>query len=63
MRKLLCKIFGHDWRYNFSALSNKRICKICYAKSRLNLNTLFWEDIPIFELETRTDKELINKWF
>ena len=44
-------------------MPNKAICKKCYAKYKLNLITLDWELVSDFENETRTDKELVDKWF
>ena len=62
---VLCRFFGHRLKYNFPILSmpNKAICKKCYAKYKLNLITLDWEVVSDFENETRTDKELVDKWF
>jgi hypothetical protein len=62
---IMCRLFGHKWRYNFpiSSIPNKAICKRCYSKSSLNLNSLDWEIISDFENEKRTDKEIATKWF
>lgn len=62
---VMCRFFGHKWRYNFpiSSIPNKAICQKCYAKSKLNLITLDWEVVSVFENETRIDKELVDKWF
>jgi hypothetical protein len=62
---VMCRFIGHKWRYNFpiSSMPNKAICKKCYAKSKLNLRTLDWEIVSDFGTETRTDKELADKWF
>jgi hypothetical protein len=62
---VMCRFFGHKWRYNFpiSSIPNKAICEKCYAKSKLNLRTLDWEVVADFENEKRTDKELAGKWF
>ena len=60
--KIICNIFGHDWRYNFPAIPNKRICKRCKEKEMLNLLTLGWNIVTSFDKETRTDEELIKKW-
>lgn len=59
----LCRIIDHDWRYNFHTLPNKSICKRCKKKQILDLRLLQWKDVLSFDKETRTDKELINKWF
>lgn len=60
-----CKIFGHKWKYNFpiSSFPNKSICKRCNKKARLDLGTLEWVEVVQFDKETRTDSELIKKWF
>ncbi len=62
---VMCRFFGHKWRYNFpiSSMPNKAICKKCYIKSKLNLRTLDWEVVSDFGNETRTDRELADKWF
>lgn len=62
---VMCRFFGHKWRYNFpiSSMPNKAICEKCYSKSKLNLRTLEWEVVSDFGTETRTDKELADKWF
>ncbi len=62
---VMCRFFGHKWRYNFpiSSIPNKAICQKCYAKSKLNLRTLDWEVVSVFENEKRTDKELSDNWF
>lgn len=58
--KLLCRVFGHEWRYNFPSTPNKRICVVCKDKSALNLKTLAWDESFITD---RSNKELIDKWF
>jgi len=62
---VMCRFFGHKWRYNFpiSSIPNKAICEKCYVKAKLNLRTLDWEVVSDFGTETRTDKELADKWF
>ena len=63
MKKIsLCKLFGHNWKFNFSVLANKCICSKCKLKMELDLSTLEWKEINSFENESRSDKELINKW-
>ena len=62
MNKLLCKLFGHKWRYNFLTLPNKCICSRCKRKEQLDLYLLEWSHVESFENETRSNKELINKW-
>ena len=59
---VMCRFFGHRWRYNFPSIPNKAICEKCYAKSKLNLKTLDWEVVSDFENEKRTNKELADKW-
>jgi hypothetical protein len=34
MKKLLCKIFGHDYKYNSHSLPTKCLCKRCDKKWR-----------------------------
>lgn len=63
LNKIFCKIFGHDWRYNHPSLPNKCICKRCKQKQMLNLLILRWNNVESFDKETRTDEELIKKWF
>jgi hypothetical protein len=55
-----CKFIHHQWRYNFPSIPNKRICKNCYKKEKLNLRTLEWTDTFI---DKRTDTELVKQWF
>lgn len=62
MERLLYKLFGHKWRYNFSIPPNKCICSRCKRKMQLDLYLLEWNHVDLFENETRSDKELINKW-
>lgn len=38
----ICRLFGHEWRYNFKSLPNKAICERCKSKSKLNLRSLEW---------------------
>jgi len=63
--RVMCRFFGHRWRYNFpiSSMPNKAICDRCFAKSKLNLRSLDWEVVSEFEGEKRTDKQLADKWF
>lgn len=60
MKKILCKIFGHSFRYNFPFIPNKRICERCYKKEVLNLRTFKWDGKFV---DYRTDEELVKKWF
>lgn len=59
---VMCRIFGHKWKYNFPSLPNKAICTRCKAKAKLDLHTLEWESIKTFEGEKRTDDELCRAW-
>lgn len=60
--KLICKIFGHKWKYNFPSLPNKAICSRCKIKAELNLRTLEWYNVNSFEGVKRSDEELCKKW-
>jgi len=60
--KLKCKVFGHEWRYNFSTMPNKTICANCKIKAKFDLRGLEWNPIDTFEGEKRTDEELIAEW-
>ena len=63
MKKIsLCRLFGHNWKFNFSVLANKCIYSRCKLKMKLNLETLGWEVVNQFSNESRSDKKLINKW-
>lgn len=63
MKKIICKIFRHNFKYNFPSLPNKCICHRCYIKLSLNLRTLEWEEITEFNKDLGTDRELTNRWF
>lgn len=54
------KLLGHNWKYNFPSMPNKRICKWCGKREQLNLITLKWFDG--FK-DDRSNDELIGKWF
>ena len=58
--RLICKIFGHDWRYNFKWMPNKRICVRCKKKQTFNLVELYWTEESF--IDVRTNEELIDKW-
>ena len=67
MKKILCKILGHQFRYNFPSLPNKCICARChkkwvadYSKDNLIWGEL-WNEVDEFEGETRTDEELVKE--
>jgi hypothetical protein len=57
---IFCNIFGHKWRYNFTVIPNKRICKRCKEKQKLNLHTLEWDGTFT---DKRSDDVLIKNWF
>jgi hypothetical protein len=64
MKSLICKIFGHQFRYNFTWMPSKAICKRCHKKwiatgSLLNK----WEQVDYFDNDTRSDVELTMKWY
>jgi hypothetical protein len=59
---VICRVFGHKWKYNFPSLPNKAICTRCKSKAKLDLHTLDWESVKTFEEEKRTDKELCRVW-
>lgn len=65
MKKLLCRILGHIWKYNFpkNSVPSKAICARCYIKARFNPFTLEFESVPEFNGEKRTDAELSKRWF
>lgn len=66
--KIMCKIFEHDWRYNFPVDSSpsKAICARCFLKVKWkgSISGLLqmWTEVNKFDNEKRSDKELINKW-
>jgi len=61
--KIICKIFGHKWRYNFPSLPSCCICKRCYRKKQVDLKTLKWHSISTLKPITGTDKEIAERWF
>ena len=63
MNKIICKIFGCSWRYNFKSIPNKRICHRCNRKERLNLRTLKWMNAFYFNDILGTDDEIKKRWF
>lgn len=58
---LICKVIGHNWRYNFPNGSNKRICARCKIRQKLDLRMLEWKESNF--PDPRTSEELIQKWF
>lgn len=63
MKKLLCKIFGCDWRYNFPSIPSKCICFRCHAKYKINFATLGWDKAESFDPMLGTDEEMKKRWF
>jgi hypothetical protein len=68
MKKILCKLFGHQYRYNLQTLPNKCICARCHKKlvadySKDNLiKSELWSEVDSFENEEHTDEELSKTW-
>ena len=62
MKKLLCKIFGHKWLYNFKTMPSKAICSRCKCKAKENFRYAEWEYVDNFGEDKRSDAELISKW-
>ena len=68
MKKILCKVFGHRYRYNSTTLPNKCICARCHKKwtadySKDNLvKSELWSEVDSFENEKHTDEELSKTW-
>lgn len=60
INKIICKVFGHSFKYNFPSIPNKRICKRCYKKEKWTNKPYVWDG---YFTDKRTDKELINQWF
>lgn len=63
MKKLICRLLGHDYRYNFPSIPNKCICYRCSAKFEFGLKSLEWSSVNEFFSDRRTDEELKDKWF
>ena len=59
MNKLICKILGHKFLYNFSMLPNKCICARCKEKYELDLSILEWKQVDCFGEES--DEILIKR--
>lgn len=62
IKKIICKIFGHKWVYNFNTLPNKCICTRCHQKQELGLEKLEWVDVDEFSSNIGTDDEIIKRW-
>jgi len=52
----------HEIVYNFPSLPSKAICTKCRQKYIFDAHNLEWVEVDFFVNETRTDKELIEKW-
>lgn len=60
---LICRWFGHRWRYNFPSIPNRRICKCCHSTQTLDGMSLSWED-STFPHYLRVDKKATaSRWF
>ncbi len=59
---VMCRFFGHKWKYNFPSIPNKAMCTRCKCKSVLNLKTLEWISVKNFDKEKRTDEQLVRDW-
>ena len=59
---VVCRLFGHNWKYNFSSLPNKAICTRCNCKAVLDLKVIEWKSVNNFGKEKRTDKQLAQSW-
>lgn len=62
MKKLICKILGCDFRYNFPSIPNKCICVRCDNKYELNLKTFEWESVDLFDIKYGTDEDRKKRW-
>jgi hypothetical protein len=60
IKNILCWLLGHDFKYNFPSMPNKRICKRCYKKEKWIKTPYVWNST--FE-DTRSNKELASDWF
>ncbi len=71
IKNFICKYFGHDFVFNFpiNSYPSKCICKRCKTKYKRKFGSDLFSDNPNwlmidkFENETRSDDELIEKWF
>ena len=65
MKSLICRIFGHKWRFNFPirSLPSKAMCARCHSKLKFIPKELGWEEVSNFENEKRSDEQLIHEWF
>lgn len=65
MKKLLCKIFGHKYRYNFTWMPSKCICARCHKKWHITGNLMDdWVEVDEFnDNYNRSDEELIKVWY
>jgi hypothetical protein len=60
--RVICRFFGHKWKYNFPSIPNKAMCTRCKCKAVLDLKKLEWNNVDAFIGEKRTDKELARDW-
>ena len=63
--KLICLIFDHKWKYNFSTMPSKCICSRCKEKNMIDFKTIEdykWIKVDSFPNEKRTDNQLIKTW-
>ncbi len=59
MKKRICNLLGHKWRYNFPTMPNKKICKRCKMRGEWLLTMECWSEG--FQ-DVRSNQELIEKW-
>ena len=57
---VICRLFGHDFKYNFPSMPNKRICKRCYKKEKWINEPYVWDSTFV---DNRSNKEIVSKWF
>lgn len=60
--RMFCKLFGHNFRYNFPSLPNKCICKRCNLKMQFDVFTLEWKIVDSFPKTLGTEAELKKRW-
>lgn len=60
--RVICRFFGHRWKYNFPSIPNKAMCIRCKCKAVLDLKKLEWNSVDAFTGEKRTDKEIVRDW-
>ena len=65
MKKMWCKLFGCDFRYNFATIPDKCICRRCKAKWKWNYDPYRnWIKVDKFDtkVDLGTDQEMIYRW-